>query len=283
MNELRVEPPYADLLSRAGVADFDGAFACAAGERLDKPGLAPWRRRLRLTLTDGDGAPHVLYVKRYDRPPLRLQVRRILGGRPRESTAGREWSAIEQLERAHIPAPPRVAIGERMHGFLERQSVLMIGAVRGESLERWLPRGWNRRAVGAAWRRQQAWVRSLAEVVAAFHAAGFVHRDLYTSHVFLADTAPPGRDAFTLIDLQRVFRPRWRRTRWIVKDLAALDLSAAPIVSRTDRLRFWHAYVDAVGRPAWRERIAARVAARVRHVQQHLERRRERATLCASP
>ena len=40
------------------------------------------------------------------------------------------------------------------------------------------------------------------------------------------------------------FRPRWRRLRWIIKDLSQLDASARQIGAwRTDRLRFLPAYL----------------------------------------
>jgi hypothetical protein len=50
-----------------------------------------------------------------------------------------------------------------------------------------------------------------------------VHRDLYASHIF-ADRRG-GRTDLYLIDLARVFRPRWRLRRWRVKDLAQLKYS----------------------------------------------------------
>ena len=55
------------------------------------------------------------------------------------------------------------------------------------------------------------------------------------------DQTPP---QFHLIDLARTFRPRWRRFRWLVKDLSQLDVSARQIGgSRSDRLRFLLAYL----------------------------------------
>jgi tRNA A-37 threonylcarbamoyl transferase component Bud32 len=63
----------------------------------------------------------------------------------------------------------------------------------------------------------------LAGMVRRFHQAGYVHRDLYASHVFLDASA--GRDDLYLIDLARMFRPRVIRRRWCVKDLAQLKYS----------------------------------------------------------
>ena len=65
--------------------------------------------------------------------------------------------------------------------------------------------------------------RRLAELVKKLHAAGFVHRDLYASHIFLDQR----EDDFELhlIDLARMFSPRCRMFRWRVKDLAQLRYS----------------------------------------------------------
>jgi heptose I phosphotransferase len=63
----------------------------------------------------------------------------------------------------------------------------------------------------------------LAELVGKLHRAGSVHRDLYASHVFLHESG--GSIELYLIDLARLFAPRWRTFRWRVKDLAQLKYS----------------------------------------------------------
>lgn len=273
VGRVRVQARYILLLQQNGITSFASVFQFDGGERLDKPGLAPWRERRRVVLQSSDGDPHTFYLKRYVRPPLRSQLGRILAGKLRQSTASREWNAILDLGAAGIPVPSPVAFGQDLCRGVERRSFLVIEEVPGASLERWLPGHWQRNATGATWRRQQELLRSLARQVAAFHTAGFVHRDLYTSHIFLrnvADTEPP---AFTFIDLQRVFRPRWRRTRWVVKDLAALRFSTDAFVSRTDRWRFWKQYIQAVHRSHWGRKLPARVEAKSSRIRRHHERR----------
>jgi tRNA A-37 threonylcarbamoyl transferase component Bud32 len=63
----------------------------------------------------------------------------------------------------------------------------------------------------------------LARLAAALHGAGFVHRDLYASHVFLHES--DDNVSLYLIDLARMFAPRRRTFRWRVKDLAQLKYS----------------------------------------------------------
>jgi len=63
----------------------------------------------------------------------------------------------------------------------------------------------------------------LAALVRGLHQAGFVHRDLYTTHLFL--DRREGRTDLYLVDLARLFAPRWRTFRWRAKDLAQLKFS----------------------------------------------------------
>ena len=77
-----------------------------------------------------------------------------------------------------------------------------------------------------------------AGLVRTLHEAGYVHRDLYSSHVFLDESAGP--TAIHLIDMARVFRPRARTLRWWVKDLAQLKYSM-PSARWTER--YWVLFI----------------------------------------
>ncbi len=273
VGRVRVQARYMHLLQQSGLTGFSSVFAFDGGEQLDKPGLAPWRERRRVVFHDSNGDPHTFYLKRYIRPPFGCQVRRLAAGGLRTSTAGREWQTITDLARAGIPVPEPVAFGQEVRRGFERRSFLVVAEVPGESLERWLPEHWQRAATGTARRRQREILVRLARGVAAFHAAGFVHRDLYTSHIFLRWAEGETSPSFTFIDLQRVFRPWWRRSRWVVKDLAALHFSTRTFASRADRLRFWKEYLRGIGRPRWAEALPPRVAAKSERMRRHFERR----------
>lgn len=237
LNDLIVDPAFAELLHRAGLDSLDALFAYQGGQSLSKPGLDPWRTRMRVTLRDA-GAEHTLYLKRFDHPPRRASREARRSGSGAASLAGNEWTWIERLTAAGIPCLQGVAFGEQLHRRREVHSAIVTAPSPGRSLETWC-KEWTI--------ADRAKIRSLipqaAALSAKLHAAGFIHRDFYLSHLFF-DPARPIERSLCLIDLARVIRPTWRMRRWIVKDLAALNHSApAPLVTRADRVRWLRAYL----------------------------------------
>jgi len=258
------------LLNSSGLMSLPDFFNCRAGQRLDKPGLESWRQRWRLRLESPDGQGRTFYLKRFERPPLRRQWERWQSGIFRLSAAGIEWQNAKRLARAGICAARPAAFGQQMAGPFELRSCVLLGEVPGESLERWVPQHLPPPDDDPCPAGRRRLLDGLARFIARFHEAGFVHRDLYLSHVFVdpqVACGTKGRDGtdglFWLIDLQRVFRPRWRSRRWVVKDLAALDLSTPPDrVNRWDRLRFLSRYVRHCSRFGSARLLAAKVGAK---------------------
>ena len=216
---------------------FPGAW-----EPLGKPGLGT-RERWRWRIAD-DTTP-VLFVKRYGRARWREQWDRILRQTSAHSRAHWEFTQSCRLLAAHVSAPPAVGYAEEMRGRFERRSVVVLEGVAGDGFDRCWQAATAARAPITRGLARQDTTRRLARFVAAFHGTGTCHRDLYLCHIF-ADMDPAGeREArFTVIDLARTHRPRWRRTRWIIKDLSQLDHSARTVgATRADRFRFLLAYL----------------------------------------
>jgi hypothetical protein len=266
----KVAPGCESLLSAQGLDGLEAAFRWRQGARLDKPGLEPWRQRWRIAFLEPDGARGTYYLKRFSRPPFRRQLERWRGGHWWGSTAGIEFENARQLARAGIPAAEAVAFGQDTVGPWERRSFVLLREVPGMSLERWVPDNLSPAGPGVDRARRRERIDQLARLVAGFHRAGFVHRDLYLSHIFVraataevSENEGPSRDEFRLIDLQRVFRPRWRRRRWVVKDLAALNYSTpADRVGPWERLRFLCRYVRSCDRFGPARELARRVQAK---------------------
>lgn len=235
--ELMIHPDYLKTLASNGLCDMGVLLETPGDNRLDKRGLASWRQRLVLTLNTANGTQKC-YLKRFTQPPLRQQFINLLAGFG--STAEVEFHWIQQLTRLGIATPQVVACGSRRNGFREVASLLLTAELHGESLEKWLPR----RAASLGRNMKRSLSQSLAALVARLHNAGLVHRDLYMSHIFIAAKGENDIN-LSLLDLQRVARPRWRRWRRIVKDLAAMNYSTPlSVATNADRVRWLKLYLD---------------------------------------
>ncbi len=264
---IHITPGWEAALQSRGLATAEALFA-AAGESLGKRGLAAWRERLRL---DPGPGGETWYLKRYTRPPAgaRREMRRSRSGA--RSLAGVEWAWMTRLAADGIPAVRPLALAEAFERSREVRSALLTQAVRGESLEALAarPQALDRAQV-------RCLLTDTAGLVSRFHAAGYVHRDLYLSHIFYDATAAGSADrGLTLIDLHRVLRPRWRRRRWIVKDLAALEYSTPrALVSAADRLRWLKRYLGLPKLDPAARRLVRAVQRKTRRIARHDARRR---------
>jgi len=232
-------PPDSELyglLIDAGLDSVDGAFAYGGGEDLVKPGLGT-RRRTRIELTGSDGSPRTLYLKRYgpERPGDRWRRLRTYG---RCSPASVEFDSIRAAQACGVSTMDAVAMGHEMGccGLFAQRSYLVVTSVPGDALERCGQEFFAaHRSDGGA----EQLTSELARQVAALHAGGLVHRDLYAAHMFLHESAD-GIE-LNMIDLARIFAPRWRMFRWRVKDLAQLKYSMP--ADWVDAC--WEAFLDA--------------------------------------
>jgi hypothetical protein len=149
-------------------------------------------------------------------PDGRVVFAKLRRGRARDAAA--EWRWLHVLPMLGFQVPTPVAFVQR-----GRRSMLVTAAVAGRSADALARQALEeqRGADVAAFV-----VGALAPLVRSLHAQGLVFRDLYWNHLFAA--ALDDSAEITLLDVERVFRPRWRRRRWIVKDLAGL-LASSPV------------------------------------------------------
>ena len=195
--------------------DFDAVMNVRDGKIMRS---VPGRSTVRLQLGE-----RVVYLKRYE-PEYYSWLGRIFHC----DEAEHEWKSIHALQRAGFNVPTPVAFGRRgARSFVMTEEI--AGGVPADSIKPPLP------AIGKLMRR--------------FHDAGFIHKDSYLCHIFVA-----GETLF-FIDLQRVLGPGKFSQRWIVKDLAALAHSTARIDLPTEELLRAYGGDDALMR-----KVAARMA-----------------------
>lgn len=246
------------------------AFLNATGEPLSKPGLGG-RYRARLRIRSGE-QEHCFYLKRYEREPLGTQIKRWFEDACLASPAERDVRVAAALAQCGLEVPHTVAWGRTRRFSMRQQSFIVATAVAGDAIDRRvLAPPFTEPAKSFSAKR--ALVRELAKLVRTFHEAGWRHRDLYLCHVF-ADIQGE-RMRLSMIDLQRVFRPRWRVWRWRIKDLAQLNYSAKPEqFSRAMRLRFAKEYFGAETLAPFHRRILQKVVRKTRSIARRDERLR---------
>ncbi len=265
-----IDPQLTDFISQAGLDNIAGAFAYQNGEDLSKPNLGH-RRRTRLEFRDGQSRCWEMYLKRYGPVSLTKRLARLIRGQGLWSEARREFANIRHLRDAGVPTMREIAWGQQVGILGAWRSYIVVTAVPGDAVERigdeFLTKFADQPALIDEFTRQ------LVELVSRMHQAGFVHRDLYASHIFLHEH--DGRVHVNLIDLARVFQPRWRAFRWRVKDLAQLKYSMPWLWVE----RYWDSFLQSYlqsqsqAQPGlWSRAIDAKVV-RMQRRQQRLAQR----------
>lgn len=230
-----VRPPFADALKTLGLQNLDAVFACTKGSDLSKKNLSGHRSRMRIVLPDNDNT--VAYLKRYNRPALRIQLRSWISHKRIGTLESCDRIPADELAGIGIAVPKTIAYGYEKNSFCEKRSFILSASVKGEALERDLPGYVTADTAGQAQKKKIGFLRDLAAFVKRFHQSGYRHRDLYLSHIFYDGTA------FSLIDLHRCFKPRLLARRYRIKDLAQLHYSTPGTrLNTTDRLRFYKFY-----------------------------------------
>jgi hypothetical protein len=228
---LRVASAGVDLLTANGLDSFERLMSLAGGRVMRS---VPGRSTVRLELPTPDGPRAVVYLKRYEAHYLSRarQLQRFLRWPGADDDALREWNAIHTLRALGFNTAEPIAVGQARAAGIVRRSLLLTAEIAGGVAAHDYARGLDARA------RRELTV-DLGRLTRKFIDAGLAHRDYYLSHVFVVMAPPAGRRLF-LIDLQRMFRPRLLRSRWLVKDLAALGYTAQLAgATRTDLLAFY--------------------------------------------
>ena len=237
-----VDPDYKTAFIKLGLSSIDAVFSFNAGRNLAKDNLSWYRSRLQFGINSpGSPSPTTVFLKRYDRPPILVQLRNWLTHRSRRSFGFSDFEPAEKLAAAGINTPKTISYGEQWGLLFEKRSFIITEKIpNAESLERKLPDCFSDPATVENLKLRRNFIARLAAFVKKFHETNYRHRDLYFSHIFYSDSGQ-----FYLIDLARAFKPVFRSRRFWIKDIAQLHYSApSRHFSRTDRLRFYLGLTD---------------------------------------
>ena len=270
-----VHQQYRELLKQNGLSRLSDFINISTGERLEKAGLGR-RERLRLTLQPNDGDPVVVYLKRFDAGSLGGQVSRWLKRRVRTAEGLIEFDAALSLAEHDIPVARPLAYGFERGGIGGRRSFVLTEELpQADALERLLPRLEESQQKYRLLGDRQRLINEAALLVRRMHEKGYFHRDLYLSHLFVCKEWS-GREYLAVIDLQRLFRPIWRKRRWRVKDLAQLLYSAQSFFSPTEQMRFMRIYLGVHRLSGEQKALVRSVLRKCERIAAHDARKRQR-------
>ena len=193
MSNFEITPEFQPLLREHGLDSFDAIMQRPVENVMRS---VPGRSTIRL--------PMGIYLKRYE-PEYYPLLKRLW----HHDEAEQEWRMIHALLRTGFNVPQPVAFGRRG----AQSFVMTLEIAGGIDAEATLLK---RDTAG-----RHALLESIAQVSWRFLEAGFIHKDLYLRHIFVAGTE------LYFIDLQRAIGPARFAQRWHVKDLAALAHSVS--------------------------------------------------------
>ena len=181
----------------------------------------------------------------------------------RPTRAMRAFKASLLLARNGFDAPPVLAVGEyRPLLFCARCFAITSRIRNAPPVSTWL--GVQLPTGDAASRaRRRAFIRRLGAVVGRLHACGICHGDLRPGNVLVAETADDWR--FFFLDNERTRAYRRLPLAMRVKNLVQIGMLFEDCLGRTDRMRFFKAYLRENPALAGRQKpLAAEVYARTR-------------------
>ncbi len=263
-------PHFRERLRRAGLGSFEQVMRCSRGRCIRR---LKHRENWYLPCGDAPQDEPGLYLKKHRVRSWPSRLRAWLGLGPGETAARREVRYVRLLTADGIEVMSVAAYGETLEPDGRLEAFLLTEELRGyEDLGRFLRRRFPplpRRITPGRDQDLLRLIERIAEVARRFHQAGYNHRDFYCFHFFVREPSP-GDFEIRLIDLQRVQRRRWRRRRWLVKDLAQLAWSAPrDRIGLTHRLAFLRHYLGRRRLSRTDKRLLRAVFAR----QQIMERR----------
>ncbi|MBX7167271.1 MAG: hypothetical protein K1X74_13155 [Pirellulales bacterium] len=258
-----IDRDYQELLAANGLASFQAMMNTARGTQLR---ALRDRENWRLELHAAHAATQGAYLKKHHIRTASTWARARVGLGPRASAGRIEAENVARLQRGGIAAMRLLAYGEQLHENGRFESFVLTEELQGcEQLDHFLRRRFPARPADCPRRRiddLDRLIEMVADVTARFHLLGYNHRDLYCCHFFIRET-DPGEFAVHLIDLQRVEHRRFRRQRWVIKDLAQLAYSAPrDRVSCTQRLAFIKRYLGTTRLQPRHKRFIRRILAK---------------------
>jgi tRNA A-37 threonylcarbamoyl transferase component Bud32 len=191
-------------------------------------------RVLRFTVGSGQAA-RVIYFKEYLRRPLD-RLKELF----RPCRAMRAFHASGMLAEAGFLTPTIVAVGRLADSPSRVRSFLATEEVTGaRPIYKYLVPGPRHEGTRSLQERREL-LSAIGQTIGRMHRAGIVHGDLRPGNILARKTA--GRWEFFFIDNERTRKRRILCRFSRLKNLVQINMLPTGL-SRTDRMRFFHAYM----------------------------------------
>ena len=228
-----VQPEYESILLANHLAGVDDFLVLAGGTVVRS---VPGRITRRIELKSPDGSALAVYLKCFE-SMLPWPYRWL--GWPGRRENGREflneWHQIQALRQLGFRTAVPIAAGWQHDAKTGRIRSFVMTAEIGDAvsgIDYWARSNKSKR---------RNLLRRIADLARRFHQAGFIHKDFYLAHLFVAEQ--DDELELTLIDLQRVLGPRAFRARWLIKDFGSMMFSLEKIgAKRAELLRLFKFY-----------------------------------------
>jgi len=256
------------LLKQNRLDDFETVMKFADGEIVKRQ--IKERSTVRFHIPDGKGKT-LLYLKRYRYPLISSFLKNCVKF-SKTYSAIHEWRNILAFHDHNLPTMVPVAVGMRSRiPFVKESFLLTLGISDTETLEKTAEEYFRPPLDETRRKQKRMLINKVALLAQHMHEQGFRHQDFYLCHI-LINWKHRDNPLLFIVDLHRVTRERKNRTRWRIKDLAALNYSApAHTVSRTDRLRFLKQYSP---RLAGNRSFIKAIVKKTQKIRNHNEKRR---------
>ena len=256
--EFYVSPRWKGALERRGLRTLDDWRALEL-ELVERPnsrhGGVSGVRSFRV---QGPTAPCTVFVK-HQRGQRQRTLRGLVVG---EGPFYSEYRTLLRFRQLALPVP-EVVFFSRKRGVSGAEELLVLEGLNGDPLDE-LP--W----ASLPPERVSALLRDVARGVARLHRAGWVHRRLYSKHVFVAWRDESRSYEVGFIDLESAHRHYGIR-RYQYRDLECLGRRLKHLTPR-QRLRFLREYL----RAAWPDASLRAWARRVESASRRKQRRKRR-------
>lgn len=230
-----VRPDWHDVLLRGQGLSLD---QWKRDGRLTTVKTGPHRAVYRVDLAEGS-----IYVKHFLVPDVRAMARQWF----RRGKGRNEGRRAIKLRAIGVETIDPIALGEqRKRNFLFENYLITLAIPETVPLDEFVERRLPRMSPERASKVRQSLARSIAELTAHLHDAGFVHQDFHPGNLLVRFDGSD-RPHLALIDLDALRTTRhvgWRAAR---KNLALLNHYFWLRCSRADRARFLRDYLKARG------------------------------------